>query len=55
MFDPDNYEDLREKFPTQVAEADQTSDAIEKAFSKAVSAFSHLLMQFIQRYKNMQN
>ena len=39
MFDPDNYEDLREKFPTQVAEADQTSDAIEKAFSKAVSAF----------------
>lgn len=39
MFDPDNDEDLREKFPTQVAEADQTSDAIEKAFSKAVSAF----------------
>lgn len=38
MFDPDNYEDLREKFPTQVAEADQTSDAIGKAFSKAVAA-----------------
>ena len=39
MFVPNNYEDLREEFPVQVAEADQISDAIENAFSKVVSAF----------------
>ena len=38
MFVQDNYEDLREEFPIQVAEADQISDAIESAFSKAVAA-----------------
>lgn len=38
MFDPDNDEEVRKNYPIQAAEADQISDAIGNAFSKAVAA-----------------
>ena len=56
MFDPDNAEDLRNKYPIQAAEADQISDAIGNALSKAVSAifpFVSVVHSTVQEYAEL--
>ena len=38
MFDPDNYEELREKYPLQVADAEQIRGVIGDTYIKSISA-----------------
>ena len=56
MFDPENDEEVRKEYPIQAAEADQISDAIGEAFSKAVAAifpFVSVVHSSVQGYAEL--